>query len=140
MRTSGEPPDRAEDELLDIVYVDDFEDKLMSTFESLAVAAGESRQHQSYAETLGAFAAVLDRLPDGHGERARDVILRTLPQVSEHAPTRALQRAFQEVGDALERHGDDEAADQVRRHGVEEVAVTDADPRRGERATTDQTP
>lgn len=81
----------------------------MQTFESLAVVTADS-QHQVAADILDAFASLLDRLPDAYRERARDVLMRTLPVFASHPPTLPLERALHSLRDSLDRTGAHETA------------------------------
>jgi uncharacterized membrane protein len=98
------PPDT------DVVYRDDVPNVLMNTLESLAVITADSQQHQIAAALLQVIAGLLDRLPDDYRRRTHDVLLRTLPALASHPPTRQLEDALRELQDVLERDGADEPA------------------------------
>ncbi len=88
-----------------VVYVDNVLPRLLSAFESLAVSASESMQHQSYAEVLRTFALLFDGLPGNMQSRAEDVILRSLSTLGDHVLTAELEAALTGLIDCLERAG-----------------------------------
>ena len=85
-----------------VVYQDDVMPKLMNAFESLAVSASESMQHQSLAEILRSFALLFDRLPPTLQARAEDIILRSLSAMGEHVLTNELESALSGLADTLD--------------------------------------
>src|SRR5688572_4259433 len=62
----------------------------MAAFETLAVVASESMQHQSFAEVLRTFAIMFDRLLPDQQARAEDIILRLISALGEHVLTAEL--------------------------------------------------
>ncbi len=97
-----------------IVYVDDVMPKLLNAFESLAVAASESLQHQSCAEILRSFEIVFDRLPPQWQQRAEDIVLRMLSGLGDHVLTAELESALSGIVDTFESAGRGAAAGAVR--------------------------
>lgn len=85
-----------------VVYEDDVMTKLMNAFESLAVSASESMQHQSLAEILRSFALLFDQLPPPLQARAEDIILRSLSAMGEHVLTHELESALSGLADTLD--------------------------------------
>lgn len=77
-----------------VVYEDTALAGVLDAFESLAVAAAESCQHQSFAEILSALGTMLGRVPPALRPRTEDVIRRVLPLLAEHAPTADLDDAL----------------------------------------------
>lgn len=94
----------------DIVYDDDFPEILMQTLESLAVVTADSQQHQVAADIILAIESMLERLAVPYRERAMDVLMRTLPALASHPPTRSLERALAKLRDTLRRMGADDLA------------------------------
>jgi len=102
------PPDDTPD--TDIVYADDFPEVLMDTWESLAVVTADSQQHQVAADIIDALDSVLTRLAPAYRTRAVDVLMRTLPALGSHPPTRRLEVALERLRDTLEGLGERGAA------------------------------
>lgn len=75
--------------------------RLMSTFETLAVVAAESMQHQSIAEVVRALAGLLDSLPVEQQARADDIIRRIVPTLGDHVLTGELDAALSALVSAL---------------------------------------
>jgi hypothetical protein len=88
-----------------VVYADDVLPRLLSAFESLAVVASESMQHQSYAEILRTFDIVFERLLPAQRERVEDILKRTLSAMGEHVLTAELEGAITSLVATLERSG-----------------------------------
>ena len=84
-----------------VVYADNVFSGLMGAFESLAVAASESMQHQTYAAILETFAVMFDRLAAPDQQRAEDLILRSLSSLGEHVLTAELDAALVRTVQAL---------------------------------------
>lgn len=93
------------DESSPVVYTDDVVPKLLNAFESLAVVASESMQHQSYAEVLRTFDIVFHRLADRERRRVEDIVLRTLSALGEHVLTAELESAIDGLVATLKRAG-----------------------------------
>lgn len=98
-----DPQDGHDGQRAPIVYADDVVASLMNAFESLAVSASESMQHQTYAAILRTFTVLFDRLPAEHQRRAEELILRTLPALGDHVLTAELNAALTGMIEALER-------------------------------------
>jgi hypothetical protein len=84
-----------------IVYRDNVPEQVMKAFESLAVVASESMQHQTLAEILRTFAVMFRRLPPSLQKRTEDLLLRSLSALGEHVPTSELDESLSQVIDAL---------------------------------------
>jgi uncharacterized membrane protein len=84
-----------------IVYRDNVPEQVMKAFESLAVVASESMQHQTLAEILRTFAVMFGRLPPPLQERSEDLLLRSLSALGEHVPTTDLDESLSDVINAL---------------------------------------
>lgn len=89
------------EQCLPIVYNDDIFQSVLDAFESLAVAASESLQHQSLAEIMQALAIMVDRLPVDQRKRVEDISLRLLSSLGEHVLTRQLDEALSALVQAL---------------------------------------
>jgi uncharacterized membrane protein len=77
-----------------VVYTDNVMPKLLDAFESLAVVASESMQHQSYAEIVRTFDLLYQRLPADSQRRTEDIVLRTLSGLGDQILTAELERAL----------------------------------------------
>ncbi len=88
-----------------VVYEDNVLPRLLNAFESLAVSASESMQHQSYAEVLRSFELLFDGLPSDLQSRAEDAILRSLSGLGDHVLTAELEAALTALISRLERAG-----------------------------------
>lgn len=88
-----------------VVYQDNVMPRLLNAFESLAVSACESMQHQRYAEVLRSFELLFDRLPAELQARAQDLILRSLSALGEHVLTAELEAALTALAECFERAG-----------------------------------
>lgn len=84
-----------------IVYPDDLPDVLLGVFESFAVVASESMQHQSSAEVYRTFAKLFPRLPPHLQRRADDLLRRSLSALGDHILTSDLDAALSELVMAL---------------------------------------
>jgi uncharacterized membrane protein len=93
-----------------VVIPDDVMDRLMNAFESLAVVASESMQHQIFAEVLLAFASVYDRLPPRLRDAVDDRTLRVLSGLGDFVLTSELDAALATFAATLERAGRPAAA------------------------------
>ena len=98
-----------------VVYRDNVFERLLESFETLAIVASESLQHQNYIEVLRTFALMFDRIPERYQVRAEDVILRILPVLGEFALTYELDKALTELESTLTHAGRDAAAAAVSR-------------------------
>ena len=108
----GEAP---EDRSSRIVYTDRVADTAISTFESLAVVASESMQHQTLAEIMRTLAMLLPKLPPEGVDQVVGVILRSLSALGEHVLTRELERSLEIASQAMAAAGRDAAAEAVTR-------------------------
>ena len=108
----GEAP---EDRSSRIVYADRVTDAVISTFESLAVVASESMQHQTLAEIMRTLAMLLPKLPPEGVDQVTGVILRSLSALGEHVLTRELERSLEVASQAMAAAGRDAAARAVTR-------------------------
>jgi len=88
--------------------------RLMSTFESIAISASESTQHQTHAEILRTFAVMFSRLPHEQQRRAEELILRTLPGLGDHMLSAELNDAATGMIDALDQAGRGDTAAALR--------------------------
>ncbi|HEX5501226.1 MAG TPA: DUF2254 family protein [Thermomicrobiales bacterium] len=84
-----------------VVYADNLLDELLDSFESLAVVASESMQHQSLAGILRTLAITFDRLAPAQQRRAEDLIRRSLSALGEHVLTAELDAAITRLVGAL---------------------------------------
>ena len=75
----------------------------MEAFESLAIVASESMQHQNFAEVLHTFAVMFDRLPLDQQRRAEDIILRLLSALGEFVLTAELDSTLSALVGALNK-------------------------------------
>lgn len=101
-----EPEDEAEEEELPVVYRDDVMSDLFDIFESLAVSASESRQHQSVREIVHAL-AVMATVAEGElRERLVKVTRVILATLSAHVVTSSLSDSLLELKKATESMGE----------------------------------
>ena len=96
-----------------VVYSDDLPEQLMQAFESLAVVASESMQHQSAAEIYLTFAGLFHRLPPPLQRRADDLLLRSLSGLGDHILTSDLEASLSAVVAALNAAGRSQGAGAV---------------------------
>lgn len=96
-----------------MVYRDDVFAQLLGAFESLAVVASESMQHQVFAEVLQGLALTFDRLPAEHRGPAEDLVRRVLSALGEHVLTAELDAALDALVRALRLAGRPETAGAV---------------------------
>lgn len=82
-------------EIYPIVYADDVPDKLLNTFETLAIVSSESIQHQNFIEVLRTFSAVYERLNEGQQKRVQDIVLRILSAMGDFVLTAPLEAELQ---------------------------------------------
>lgn len=87
------------------MYVDTLLLQLMRAFESLAVVASESMQHQSAAEIYRTFAHLYHRLPTPAQRQADDLLLRSLSGLGDHILTSNLEAALSDLNAALAESG-----------------------------------
>lgn len=94
--------DHKDRNVLAISYPDDVVPHLLGAFESLAVAASESMQHQTYAAVLDTFALTFSRLPLAMQDDAEDAIRGTLAGMGDHVLTNQLDDALSGLIETLE--------------------------------------
>ena len=111
---SGNEEGAENDEKLPIVYRDDIPSALLRAFESLAVAAGESRQHQNFALVLLVFAKMFERLPPAQRSLAEAIVPRILSGMGELVLTTELDEALMVLAAALDTAGSGATAEVVR--------------------------
>ncbi len=90
---------------LPVVYEDTVFPELLDAFESMAVSASESMQHQTITAIIDVFAVMFERLPASQQSRAEDLILRILPSLGDHVLTARLNAALFGLGSALHAAG-----------------------------------
>ncbi len=93
-----------------VVYHDRTFETLLDSFETLAVVASESMQHQSFTEIMRTFVIILDRIPESRIERLEDLLLRSLSVLGEFALTRELEQTLRDLQGALQSSGRVETA------------------------------
>ena len=131
-RWSAAPEEALAGEATPIVYLDDVLPRLLDAFESLALSASASMQHQSLAEILRTFNLLFDRLPPALQLRTEDVILRTLSGLGDHVLTRELETALTELVVTLATAGRCDTAAAVR---AAQVQHSQSSGRIGSRST-----
>lgn len=92
-----------------LVYVDNVPRTLLLAFESLAVVASESMQHQTLAHVYRALALSARRMPPELDEEIRGVVDRSLSCLGDHVLTAELAAAISELAEALREKGIDAA-------------------------------
>jgi uncharacterized membrane protein len=97
-----------------VVYIDTVPARLMNAFESLAVVATESMQHQTFAEVLRTFSMLFNRLPADQQARAEDLLLRILSGLGDHILTSRLEEELSSLEGALSDGGRTATAAAVR--------------------------
>ncbi|MGH7458527.1 MAG: DUF2254 family protein [Longimicrobiaceae bacterium] len=117
-RWSDQEQEGHQDEPLPVVYEDNLFARLLGTFESLAVVASESMQHQSLAELLHTVARTFERLPPEYQPRAEELVLRTLPALGDHVLTARLESALDALAEALASAPETAAAVRAARDGL----------------------
>lgn len=102
-------------EQLPVVYRDTVLEDLIGTFESTAVVASESMQHQSLAEVLRSFADLLRWMPSDLQPRLNDAIRRIPTALGDHVLTAELEDALLMLCNALREVGRPDTEQLVRR-------------------------
>jgi len=90
---------------LPIVYTDNTIEKLMDTFETLAVVSSESMQHQNFIEVLTTVTTMFDRLPKKWQKRVEDMLLRIISALGDHVLTAELEKALSDLINKLNSAG-----------------------------------
>jgi uncharacterized membrane protein len=103
-----------EEEPLPVVYNDDVILTLIRTFESLAIVASLSKEHQVLTGILVAFSTLFERLPGPWQDEAEAVILRILPTLDSHFLTASMEQALNDLIDTLQKADRESAASRVR--------------------------
>lgn len=85
-----------------VVYSDNLPDQLINGFETLAVVASESMQHQSIAEIYLTLASQFHRMPWHLKLKTERLLLRSLSGLGDHILTSELAAALSAVTAALE--------------------------------------
>jgi uncharacterized membrane protein len=120
--STAETP-RADGTQAPIVYEDDLPILPLRAIESLAVAAVESRQHQSFGHALRAIGSMYGRLPPDLQMEVEAIVLRLISGLKNQVLTTELDEALEEVARMFERAGRRVVADAVRRARAEQRAV-----------------
>ncbi|HMJ07020.1 MAG TPA: DUF2254 family protein [Chthoniobacterales bacterium] len=110
--------------IVPVVYHDNTPAHLLNAFETLAVVASESMQHQSYIAVLDTFAAMLGRLPNEEQKEVEDRIRRLLPALGDFVLTSGLEAALCGLISALENSGSGGATATAVRAARDELAQT----------------
>jgi hypothetical protein len=96
-----------------VIYRDRLFEDALSVFESVIVAAAESKQHQTLAEAYNGLARMLPRLTEKDRTQAKAIIAGSLPTLSVHVATIPLRAALVQLADALREAGLHRAAKEV---------------------------
>lgn len=96
-----------------VVYFDGVVAQAVDALASIGLVTAESREHQTCAEVLTAFAATLPRMPASQRWLLDDAVRRMLPAVVEHAYSKQLDRGLSALSRALREAALDETADRV---------------------------
>ena len=121
---------------LPIVYRDTVLTDLIGAFESMAVVASESMQHQSLAEVLRSLADLLRWMPSDLQPRLDDAIRRLPTAFGDHVLTADLHAALLALCDALDQVGRRDTEQLIRRaleHMTELVGTYESRGSRGPR-------
>lgn len=100
----SEPTEKPEP-TLPLVYVDNVPRTLLWAFESMAVVASESMQHQTLAHVYRALALAARRMPHGLDEEIEGIVNRSLSCLGDQVLTAELATAIDELADALREEG-----------------------------------
>ncbi len=111
----GPEPPRPPQSRVAVVYADTTLPRLMDAFETLAVAASESMQHQSLVAVFVALSTVFDRLPPELARRAEDVVMRALSSLGDHVCTAPLDHALESLVMTFRNAGREVSASAVER-------------------------
>lgn len=95
---------------LPIVYTDNTMEKLMDTFETLAVVSSESMQHQNFIEVLTTITTLFDRLKQKWQDRVEDMLLRIISALGDHVLTAELEKALSDLINKLNSGGKTDTA------------------------------
>ena len=106
----GTNDDVGSDPAAPVVYSDNLPEQLMRGFESLAVVASESMQHQCAAQIYRTFASLFHRLPEPLRRQADDLLLRSLSGLGDHILTSDLEASLSALIAALNLDGRSQCA------------------------------
>jgi transcription initiation factor TFIIIB Brf1 subunit/transcription initiation factor TFIIB len=93
-----------------VIYPDAVMSEVLRTFQSLAVVASESMQHQSLAEIIRSVAILYPRLPAAEQEQADEFTRRMLSALGDHVLTVELEDALQRLQSVLAIEGEADTA------------------------------
>lgn len=105
VRWAAEEPVPMRDDPLPVVYNDQLLADLLSAFESLAVVASESGEHQVLTEILNSFATQYQRLPEPWLPQIEETLARISPTLERHVLTYNLEKAALRLIEAVEASG-----------------------------------
>jgi len=112
--SGAEGPERSTDDFPG-VYTDKVPATLFRGFESIAVVASESMQHQTLATVYAALEFCVKHVPLHCVADVEDIIRRTLSALGDHVLTHELQQALARLANALEDRGREPTAEEVRK-------------------------
>ena len=104
---------------LPVIYNDNVEIRAIDTLESLAIASGESYQHQSIKEILRAIMVIYPRMGEDMQGYSESMLMRILPALRQHVLSGELDATISLLIDTLDKAGADQVAEayrQVRQH------------------------
>lgn len=113
-RWAGDTENGVQDGAARVRYGDRVMDQLFDGLESLVVVTSESMQHQTLATVMDAIAMAFPRCNQHGRDRLETLLLNSLAALGDHLPTRQLEVAFKEAGDALRRDDRPESAERLR--------------------------
>lgn len=90
------------DESSRVVYPDLLIEDSIETIDSIVVAAGEAKQHQTLAVAYETYARLLPRLGGGHRARLEEAVRLSLGALQQHVPTVQLNKALEQLARAFE--------------------------------------
>jgi uncharacterized membrane protein len=134
-RWSEPPVAKSSPRRLPVVYRDTVLRDLIATFESMAVVASESMQHQSLAEVLRSFADLLRWMPSDLQPRLDDAIRRIPTAFGDHVLTAELEDALLLLCDALREVGRPDTERLIRRALAQMTELVGTYESRGTRGT-----
>ena len=104
-RWAVEEPPPAAQEPLPVVYNDNVFDDLLSAFESLAVVATQSKEHQILTGILNAFSTQYHNFPEDWLPQVDETLFRIVPTLTQHILTRDLEAAVVNLITEVEEAG-----------------------------------
>lgn len=93
-----------------VVYHDNVLNRLLQAFESLAIVASESMQHQSAAQVYLTFATLFGRLPPEMQQQAEDLLLRSVAGLGDQILSHDLNASLSVLIEALNACGRNDCA------------------------------